>query len=362
MKKRDIWLRTYSASNLGDDLFIWMCARRYPQYRFHLTREADNPLLAGIDNLVIHPYTLIHKVMRKLNPNYHPYRKILEQSDAAVILGGSMFIENDIWPILQKDFANLAKINGQAAIIGSNFGPWHSEEFKDSYAEVFGRFQDICFRDQSSLKLFEAPNMRVAPDIAFGLDIVQPPIKKEKSVLFSLIDLSGRKDLAPFTQLYLEQSAAAVEEFAKAGWQVTLMSFCQKQGDEQVISDVLNRVKDVPDGRIRRIDYRGNLKECMDAISQSEVVVATRFHAMILGWLFEARVYPLVYDKKMVNTLNDLAPDQIRMPINENMNLSMEEIVHKAAKLKHLSSIRQQAQEQFAWLDSLESRIENDER
>jgi colanic acid/amylovoran biosynthesis protein len=52
--------------------------------------------------------------------------------------------------------------------------------------------------------------------------------------------------------------------------------------------------------------YRGNIEEALDTIGDSQVIVGTRFHANILGFLMNKVVIPIAYSDKTTNVLSDL--------------------------------------------------------
>lgn len=66
-------------------------------------------------------------------------------------------------------------------------------------------------------------------------------------------------------------------------------------------------VANIKDDNVSIFSYE---KEGIDAsiklISQCDSVIATRYHAMILGMLFHKKIVPIVYSEKMSNVLNDM--------------------------------------------------------
>src|SRR5699024_4217930 len=52
--------------------------------------------------------------------------------------------------------------------------------------------------------------------------------------------------------------------------------------------------------------YRGDIDEAIQIISSSRYMIATRFHAMILGWLHHKPTLPIAYSEKMTNVMNDV--------------------------------------------------------
>jgi len=86
-------------------------------------------------------------------------------------------------------------------IIGSNFGPFQSADFKSFYEHLFTNCTDVCFRDTYSFSLFShLPQIRYRPDIVFQYKL--PQVAKQKSsVGFSIIDLSSRGALIVVKEL-----------------------------------------------------------------------------------------------------------------------------------------------------------------
>lgn len=84
------------------------------------------------------------------------------------------------------------------------------------------------------------------------------------------------------------------------------MSFCKHEGDEEAIGEILKTIPQKYSHYIEPYNYRGNIEQSLDVISSSSLVIGTRFHAMILGWLFNKPVVPIVYSEKMTNVMKDV--------------------------------------------------------
>lgn len=52
--------------------------------------------------------------------------------------------------------------------------------------------------------------------------------------------------------------------------------------------------------------YRTNMNEVLKVIGEAKFIIATRFHAMILGFVFNKNVFSIAYSNKMLNILDDI--------------------------------------------------------
>src|SRR5699024_7019939 len=98
MKK--ILIRVYSATNLGDDLFIKILCNRYPSHKFYIIADKKHSKpFKSIPNLkVINHASFIDKVILKLGFRFTSYnflsKKLAKRTDSVIHIGGSIFIEN----------------------------------------------------------------------------------------------------------------------------------------------------------------------------------------------------------------------------------------------------------------------------
>ena len=105
---------------------------------------------------------------------------------------------------------------------------------------------------------------------------------------------------------------------------VKFISFCSGEGDEEAIEKLSNMIPNEYQKNISKYFYRGDLKEALEVIENSSAVVATRFHAMILGFAFGKKVLPISYSNKMVNVLNDIDFKGKYATFSNFKNLNME--------------------------------------
>ncbi|MGL5377345.1 MAG: polysaccharide pyruvyl transferase family protein [Cetobacterium sp.] len=328
MKK--ILIKAYAHFNLGDDLFIKMLCERYSDTQFYLYATPQYEELKGIDseNLnLLSNNSLAKKVLFRIGRNFG-IPNILEdfkarELDGVVNIGGSIFIENDF---SEEDFKirerNL-KFGKNYFILGANFGPYKTEEFKEVYSDFFKKCKDVCFRENYSYELFkDLDNVRYGNDIVFNLK--KDSLEVEDYVLFSIVLPSGRPGFKGIESEYFNRLKSLILDILKNGKKVKLMSFCKEERDEEAIVKLLNMIPNEQHKNITKYFYNGDLNEALEIISKAESVVATRFHAMILGFVLKKPVFPIAYSLKMTNLLEDLSFEGNFASLDNLKNLSYE--------------------------------------
>ena len=324
--KKNILVTGYFNLNVGDDIFFKILFERYPHSNFYVIAPSKKALSFRHYGNVTHnespKFSLVERVVNKfilkdyISNNYSlKYKKILDnihtKIDGIVSIGGSLFIENTDSKIPHSSFyQDLYDILGEIPhfFLGCNFGPYVNFTFKKDYDEIFSSATDICFRDTYSANLFnDLSNVRVAPDIVFGLEHENLHCEKIRhSIGVSLMDISKRNHLANFSEDYFTKISDLLSKKIALGNFVRLFSFCNEDGDESAIKKLLSKMEDNEVNKIQIIEYNGDLDTFLKLFFEMESMVCTRFHAMILGLISNQKIYPIIYNDKMINTLNDI--------------------------------------------------------
>lgn len=324
MKEQQTYLiRSYTAFNLGDDLFLKILFERYPNCQFALFTQNKNyfKFIRTYPNVKIAYFNKLEftilRILRKFSfQNLHIclykhfLRRICKKYNGYVSIGGSIFIQNKpevtlkdfIFRVIVRDIF----INRPKFIIGANFGPIKTKEYTLFYKQLFNHFTDICFREKYSSFLFkDLSNVRCAPDIVFQLTL--PVTKKEKNSLgFSIIDIDRRTGLSAYSKKYYKLIAALVSLSIRRGQIPYMVSFCENEGDERAINKIISLLDINERVRVKKLLYKGNVDDFLPKYFSLESVFTTRFHAMILGFIGRQNIYPLIYSDKMINVINDL--------------------------------------------------------
>lgn len=313
MKK--VFLYAYDRRNLGDDLFVYTIVKRYPDIRFYMWSEKVNQTtFQSLRNLtVLDRDSMFVQLLKKIRPSFvSRYRAWLEnRCQAVVYIGGSIFMEYENWKQILNWWEYEAE-NRPFYIMGANFGPYHSESFRNKLAEIFCSARDVCFRDQYSYKKFcKVPTVRYAPDILFSYPMEKSDVI-HKQIFVSLIDCTmrgeGEQTLSAYSDNYFSILRRLLNNYLEEGYCLMLASFCSVEGDDKAVKKMVGALS-LPEGdcRIKCLFYDGtNIEDMLDGISSSKYVIATRFHATILALVSGRPVFPIVYSDKTINVLQDI--------------------------------------------------------
>ena len=355
MKK--IYVNAFTSENFGDDLFVRTLCERYPEHRFFLQCEAgEDRAFLNIPNLTVYNRSAKWGKFRARARKWITKLGLCPffAYDAQVYIGGSIFIEFQDPVSYNSYFENLysSKLFPKLPyfILGANFGPHHTEDFVEKHKEYFtSQVNDLCMRDKKSYGLFQdLPNVRYAPDILCTYDV---PAGKEKNlILISCIFNDGREEISQFSNDDYERKLTELcEYYISLGKEVCLLSLCNLQKDHLMCQ----RVKEHFSEKVTVADYQGGIDKVVDLFARAEYVIASRFHAMILGWLAKTPVFPIYYSNKTINVIRDYGFDGTYASILDFPSLSCEEIDQNRLNgyLFGTETLQAEAQKQFLKLD-----------
>lgn len=320
-----VYVKLFSALNLGDDLFLKILLERYPNTTFTLVAnkyynevfKEYNNLTVKNDNSTKPRYKILaDKVKSLITRNIWPQRythnlkkdletkniKLFTETNILLSIGGSIFMQPKKLPTYADiEFYQLVnQYYKYTYYLGCNFGPYNDYKYKEEYTDIFSKATDVCFRDKHSYDLFsELKNIRYRPDIVFGLDVVQQP-KESNTIGFTIIKPRHGINKSKYIKKYSE----LIHYYQKLGYKISLFSFCKKQGDEDTIEAI---IKLLPTQKnIKRVFYKGDITSFLNSYATVESMYCGRFHSMILSMLYGQNIYPVVYSQKMTNVLSDI--------------------------------------------------------
>src|SRR5699024_9879819 len=189
---------------------------------------------------------------------------ILEKLDTTVYIGGSLFMEQDGW---KKSFLTMKLLHQTGKpffVIGANFGPYTSEDFRMTHEIFFNAVEAVSFRDRKSYHTFShLPSVTYAPDVLFNHHI---PMKKHQSkagnhMLLSVIYPSVRKHLRDADDTYFSAMARLIEQALTGHWHVTISAFCPYEKDDKAMAEIMNRVRHPRKKDVHMHTYNGKMKE-----------------------------------------------------------------------------------------------------
>lgn len=347
MKKAFIY--AYTKTNLGDDLFVKILCERYPDVVFFMKCNKKNSnAFKNINNLrLVTHIRYVDRILNHINPdvsfNRWLQRTISARCDAIITIGGSIFMQKKHhWKRTVKRFESRLIPNIPFFILGSNFGPFHEVEYLEAFRRIFSSVTDVCFRDKYSYNLFsDLPNIRYAPDIIFSLsskyknEIKLPTHIMVKKIIISVID----KSLGKKNDDYYKFIMKVIQTMVSDGYSIVLMGFCSAEGDERAVEKICDLfVDDTVKTKIEKYVYDGNIDEALAIIEQSDFIFASRFHAMILGWVFGKPVYPYIYSDKSTNVLKDIRFEGTFSKIIDPIMMSTDDFIKLIFKNKPVNT------------------------
>lgn len=333
---RRIVVKYYSRLNLGDDLFIVLLAKNFPDISFRLI---GNPLY--ISKIKSRPKnlkpqyitSLLLTALAFLSCRFHRiktfYMKCEEAVDSHVDLliqiSGSIFMETPqdkytdyLDPTekitfesaiehRKKKLSNLSFNRKSKIIIGANIGPIYTEAYLQYVRKCLSSYSLVCLRDLYSYSLCsDMNNVVYAPDVIFNLEGLNHSVKKDdkQHIVFSVICADDKLELRGRAEKYYQLLADTISVLSSE-YIIDLVSFCDKEGDPKGIKELKSRFGDNKDN-VNVYNYDGDITKILTVFKQADYIIASRFHAMIIGMLYGKPVFPICYGAKMIYYLQDV--------------------------------------------------------
>ena len=185
-----------------------------------------------------------------------------------------------------------------------------------------------------------------------------------ENVVISVIDMANHTDNDAIIEAYERLLEQAVVYFSDRGIPVTLVSFCQWQGDEAAANRLLERVGEREN--VSTCFYRGDAAPVLEALARATYVIGSRFHSIILGLSFGKCVFPILYNCKTRHYLKDLRFSGKYADLEDLPKMTLEDVLYNYRN--HIQTDcadhRRYAENQFRGLREYlknreESRVEN---
>ena len=359
-----IKLRAYFYQNLGDDLMVDILLRRYPQYMFWTNNSspATDVFLKypnfenraclcskyGRQNHIANCLTLYKNTdffLRKM------FQKREKECCCGVYIGGSLYMQRADQAIAQQIAAEEEKLEPDPLfVIGANFGPYITDDFREAFAGYFERCGGVTFRDQASYTQYaHLPNVAYAPDVVFNLQDI-PEKSGDNSVIISVINLPDRKVLAGYSEAYDAFIVRMCQTCVDQGKTPILMSFCESEGDPAAIDRICNHMDSALRDHTEIYLYKGDIQEAVSLIAGADFVVATRFHAMILALKLGKPFFAISYSDKVKWVMDDLHCDAY-CNIRDVATVQPEDILEQYKNPVDITDYAKKAEKQFEQFD-----------
>lgn len=292
--------------------------------------------------------------------DYRKERLISKKADANVYVIGSGFMEGGergFW----KKLTDKLYFKNNLYLLGCNFGPYYSEDYRIEYKNLFSKAKDICFRDSYSYNIFKKlDNVRWESDIVFSYNgDIDMSLSEDigKYIVISAVNLDKDGKVYSNKVEYYKFLSKVSEWYLKRGTKVVFVGFCKKQNDNKAIEGIVENISENFAKQIYVINYpEENILKIMGVFKNAEAVFASRYHAGILGMLFERQTYFLSYSEKVIHVLQDIDEKIKYVDITSPINVSVNDFVSQygyCISTERLRRIKESANKQFMKLDKI---------
>ena len=297
--RKKVLLFGYSRCNFGDDMFIYMFAKRYENIDFyiHISEEKYKKAFSEQKNIY---FIDVQRNVRDIE---------IDKYDAFCYIGGSIFIESEYALHEAEEFSyfikKIKKINKPFFYITCNFGPYKTKKYLEKIRGNFSMAEGVCVRDFETYKLFkDIKSVSYAPDMVLTYPLKKGK-KENKTIGISIINLKEREKFEKKIDIYEDYIKRIIIKFAKRGYKVYLISFCEFEKDKEEIEKITKIIPEKYIKNIEKIEYNGDIEWFIKKYSKIKYMVCTRFHSLILSILANQKIYNLCYSNKQKNFLRD---------------------------------------------------------
>ncbi len=144
--------------------------------------------------------------------------------------------------------------------------------------------------------------------------------------LISIINCGEKENLDDYHDNYVKNIKDIATEFAKKGSRVVLMSFCEEEGDTKTAREIYNQMP-IYHRKYVEVYTHTNINNSLSKLKKCKGIVATRFHSMIIGFILEKPMIPILYSEKALNVLNDIDFKGIYYNLENINSANKEELV-----------------------------------
>ncbi len=338
-KRTKVLISFYSVGNFGDDFFIKLIGENVPEADFYLMYHPKYPIyglpsnvkVMKVRSLIVCLFGKLFSVLEKHGLQDSKIGNILQKLIMFILnknkkrfsvfveIGGSIFMQDygnqeekdfTVAPEIIRDYSITCKNKEESPysfVIGANFGPFNDENYCLEVEKILVQKTAVCLRDYSSYCMFKhLENVQYAPDVVFtyvpDLKIGQDTNKKR--ALISLIDPGRYKSRKIREKEYYDMINDAIKSLLERDFLIDLVSFCESEGDMEAVRKVLSNFENCSSIKVH--NYKGVFDNIIEVFKKSDFVIASRFHSMVLGFIFQKPVFPIAYNCKTINYLADL--------------------------------------------------------
>lgn len=278
-------------------------------------------------------------------------KAFLKDVDLLMITGSNQFLDNfgGAWgfPFTLLKWTLLAKLTGtKVAFISIGAGPLNLPLSYKMLSIALKKADYVSYRDEGSKELIESQipiNAPVFPDIAHGLcyqsQAESPSEKTKLTIAVNPMPVYDKRywhhpDESKYNS-YVNKVTQLCQQILQDGHALTLFSTQSK--DENVIDDIVENLNNISELAKHQsnihVAKHSQVSELMGLIDNSDIVVATRFHATVLPMQVGKPTLGICYYRKAAELLDEFGLSEYHVDID---NFDAETLIGKYQSLvKH---------------------------
>lgn len=285
----------YGFDNVGDEAILYslISALREANRNVHITVLSNNP------EKTANEYGVEAVNRWKLKE----VATAIRQADG-VISGGGSLLQDETGSrsvIYYSAIMWIAKLfRKRLFIYAQGIGPLNEKRSERIVRFSLAKSDYISVRDEDSKALLERIGLKkaidVVPDPVLGIDVTnldkEPRLTEERFISVSVRDW-------PTEHNYKKKLAKSLDELARSGYQIVFIPMHGKD-DEKASSETVSYMKE----KATIAPYDGTIMQKMAWISQSELLIGMRLHALIFAAVSDTPFVALSYDPKIDSFTN----------------------------------------------------------
>lgn len=374
-KMKKIKLLAYTNYNFGDDMFIKTICNYFPQEKFEIVAPRKYKVVfKDIKNLHVISLGKIGKRIANIFSILESKCGLLEikhlyRYKAVVYVIGGLFDEDDLWHAsiddigIEKQKIVMWRFSFTKSVpfylLGCNMTRIKTQQYIDEMTYLFEGLEDVCFRDKYSYSYFKRMgNVRYAPDIVFNY-YVNPVKQDDKLILISvwgpLLRCEKLKQWKWAEQLWIPYRnfiLKIIDFFASQHKEIHLLALCEDEGDllasEKIYEESMHKDRLVID------KYDGNLNDVISLFARANFIVGSRFHSVVMAINCGICFYPIAYESKTVQLLNDIRYSDHYSHIEDEKSYNIDYVKTNYFKRSIIETkiIKEEASKQFSHLNN----------
>jgi polysaccharide pyruvyl transferase WcaK-like protein len=291
-------------------------------------RAAHNGLLSKLRRLV---RRVLGTIPRQVDELWRAHR-LLKGADALVLVGTGMLEDEDgdtAWPLAVYRWTLAARLRRcRVIVLGIGAGPFQTWATRALSGAILRGADYISYRDQESKDCVGAAGIdttlhQVVPDLAFSLPVAASPrarghLDAAPAVAIGVIDRSKFSSDGQH-RAYLETLCAFAESLIEEGHTVRLI-----HGDGLYDRESVAAMRSLFAGKVFS-DEVGKLSipsitsfdDLLRTLDDVDIVVASRYHNMVLALMLGKPVLALSYHWKFASVMSQFSLSRYVRPVHE---------------------------------------------